>query len=1471
MKKIWLFLLFPLLLGAGEINVLETIKGSAKLMEGAAGSWKKSGSTVKFTKTSDAGYIIYAGSSKFDPAIIPGKTYEASAEFDISGKATGALMLSMPGGKRRPFPIKVLKKSGRAVITFTAKPDEKRVHFHAVVRGKGEVTLKSMTFKEVSADEYNHLLSLKGTSKCYEGAKGTTAAGNGTVTVNKTNAAGYILYAGGKDKDIAIIPGKSYEVSSEMDVADGAVGILMLSMPGDNRRPFPQKRLTRAGTAKIRFTAASNENKLRLHLVVRGEGKVIFKNIRIMEIASADPQKLSFNSSELRKFWSVENSVSEKNSGNGISGVCNERTRIVSPKLNWDASAIPSVEVDMAYNPDGGSAVLYFSGIENGKPFSASLRRTNIPSGKTRTVTFNFANQQAWRGTITQIAVGFAIHSQSDFSVSAVRALSEPNLIPDAKNPGTKQLELIRPGGIYSLSYKGKQNSDVTLKLLDFNGDILQTHVLKADSGILEFTSPLNTVSGEITYRDGKGYPLLICKELPFYGQLPEIYWTTPWIWCSVRDYPQCEVRFTKEFDLPAGVLRAEARYTGDDACALDINGNKFAKTIRNLHRTEKRDVTSMLQAGKNRIEITVDNTSGAGGLLFEMYVELTNGQHLYIKGDRTWDYAYENNRGKAIERGIPPKGVWGDKIDCSYIGPRTKAQIRKFSETGFEIMPAKKCADYGEVTVDVTSDAGDSRRIQVKIAPRSGEWKTGKFNQVKLFFNPELTSGMKGKDFTLKIVPEYFEVAPTLACRMTPRSIQKCDFPTVRLVGAGSRPFFEVNGRKLAPFYFDLPFSFVDMPMQKAHFVANAAKAGSNIVRSWYWLRDFWKAPGKYDFSSLDFAIAVIRSQMPDAHVIITCNTYMPEWWLKENPGHRIRWFKENRIYRNYHQTLASLKWKEDAQIAIKAMMDHLRNSGNAKHVIGIVFADGDTHEWLWASHPYGGRHRFIFQSNSPADKESFAAFLSKKYGKLPYSPEIPEPALWNARSEGIFLDPVKNQRMIDYWEFRSQCCSDGIRSFTGLVKKYSNRKLLSGAYYGYHIQLSRVFHLFQGSGHHKLNEVATSGDCDLYFAPTMYGLRVPGEPDSTMQPAEAITGNGGIPIMEFDYRTYSEFAPGQLHNGAADTPAMTLSLLDKGFGVAMARAAGGHWMELHERWFREPLQYNHVAKLFKLYRSLPETPAGTVPKDLCIVNSETSQFRTVNNSGDGVYRGVLYELCRIMPRTGTAYRHVLLKDLLKPGKVPAHKFYIFTDFFELTDAQRQAIKARLAAEGAHALWMYAPGVLKPGEKVNHLGITEMTGIQVDRLDAPWTVNWESTPEFGGRTRQAYLTTGLNFRPSGSFDVVVAKSGKYPSVVGKNNNGRIDYFSAALVPQEHALQEMFRRAGVRIYQNGTDCISAGNDFLVLHASTGGRKQLLIPAGHYVEQVLGPKVRVDPTNPKWEAQAGSTYGFILKSGKAKNR
>ncbi|MBR7131087.1 MAG: hypothetical protein IKC82_03740, partial [Lentisphaeria bacterium] len=109
-KKLLLIALLPLFAMAAEVDVLDLLRGaSAKNMEGAQGSWERSGKAVKFISTAAQGYMIYAGNSKFDPAITPGKTYEAVADFDITGNATGALMLSMPGGKRRPFPIRVLK------------------------------------------------------------------------------------------------------------------------------------------------------------------------------------------------------------------------------------------------------------------------------------------------------------------------------------------------------------------------------------------------------------------------------------------------------------------------------------------------------------------------------------------------------------------------------------------------------------------------------------------------------------------------------------------------------------------------------------------------------------------------------------------------------------------------------------------------------------------------------------------------------------------------------------------------------------------------------------------------------------------------------------------------------------------------------------------------------------------------------------------------------------------------------------------------------------------------------------------------------------------------------------------------------------------------------------------------------------------------------------------------------------------
>ena len=894
----------------------------------------------------------------------------------------------------------------------------------------------------------------------------------------------------------------------------------------------------------------------------------------------------------------------------------------------------------------------------------------------------------------------------------------------------------------------------------------------------------------------------------------------------------------------------------------LVINGTVI-KGNDQWAQCEKSDVTAALKAGGNRIVADVTNYTSYGGLLFELYAEMEDGKAFWLASDKSWRWEYNGKTGQAVEIARPPTGIWGDRMDCKYIGPMVKSQIQNLTQDGFDIMPEKAVEDFGEMTAVISDGQGRKRNVVVHFAPRSGQWKSDEWNHVRLDIKPMEAFGL-GDDTRLTLNPTFLNLAGEASCTFNHGHAGAAEFPRVKLLNAGQRPWFEVDGRRLAPFYFDLPFGFVAMSDSKDYFVSNAAVAGSNIVRFWYGLRDFWLGPEQFDFASLDKAIAIVHSRMPDAHIIITCKTYMPDWWLDKYPDSRMGWFRESKNYNGYYQTFASEQFLTDVPTGIRALIAHLRASGAASSVIGLVFADGQTSEWMYPNEPYGGPLRNIFSGYAPADRAAFRSFLKRKYGDVPANADLPTPEEWNVRDDGIFINPEKHQNLIDFFEFRNGTSSRAIRTFAGVVKAETDRRLLSGAYYGYLVMFSRAFNQFQSSGHLGVHEVVSSGDCDLFFAPSLYGWRSPGFADSTMQLPESLTMLGGIPVCEFDYRTYSEFDQGQLGNGGWVTVMTTLSGIDRGFGMAMVRGAGGHWMELHERWYREPILIKHISRLLEAYRGLPEKPAGVIVPEVCLVFDEHSAMRLANNVGDGVHRAVVAETCRVMPKTGVCYQQLLLNELLTPGLVPPHKFYVFMNTFELNDEQRAQIKERLNAEKASALWFYAPGVLKPGKRVDAGGIAEITGIKARRDDGKMALNCRVEEAFGGGERRAFLGTVPNFLPESGFDAVVARHGDMPVVVARTSDGRTDYFSAALTPPITLFSEMFRRAGVHSYQEGSDIVYTGNDLIVFNAVTEGKKRLVLPKGVKARLILGNLVDYDAETSTVEAPAGSTGIFLLE-------
>ena len=214
----------------------------------------------------------------------------------------------------------------------------------------------------------DQLRMFTGKLDAHSGAAAEGRIEEGVFTITNTADAGHIIACGSKLLDLT--PGRDYEVSCDLEMAEGSSGALMISMPGGKRRPYPQKILTAGGKAVLRFTAREDEKKLALYLVVY-RGTVTFRELHVRQLPPLDPTRKIFEGEELVRAWHVENAALDKSGGEALCGLAGPTTRIVSSKLDWNASEVKAVELDASFFPEGGLLELRFTGEANGKTFSS--------------------------------------------------------------------------------------------------------------------------------------------------------------------------------------------------------------------------------------------------------------------------------------------------------------------------------------------------------------------------------------------------------------------------------------------------------------------------------------------------------------------------------------------------------------------------------------------------------------------------------------------------------------------------------------------------------------------------------------------------------------------------------------------------------------------------------------------------------------------------------------------------------------------------------------------------------------------------------------------------------------------------------------------------------------------------------------------------------------------------------------------
>jgi hypothetical protein len=315
-------------------------------------------------------------------------------------------------------------------------------------------------------------------------------------------------------------------------------------------------------------------------------------------------------------------------------------------------------------------------------------------------------------------------------------------------------------------------------------------------------------------------------------------------------------------------------------------------------------------------------------------------------------------------------------------------------------------------------------------------------------------------------------------------------------------RPTIMINGRpEYASIYAltDVPggrWSWEELP---SHNMKSFCSRGFRLVQVDLFLDHVWKEDGTIVLDTAQRQLRGVLNNCQDAAIMIRFHVNPPKWWQKKYPG-------ENTVYADVapmkdshglHRiieddeenpdrfSLASKKWIDEASAKTKEFLQKLQSTSEGNAVFAIQVASGVYGEW----------HYWGFINNEPDMSASMLGYF-RDWLKTKYKTDANLRKAWNDAAvslasasipsmderrftkSGIFRDPQKERKIIDYYEAQQTVIADDIIHFCKLVKETWTRPIITGAFYGY---FYAVFGREAAGGHLELQRVLKSPHVDF------------------------------------------------------------------------------------------------------------------------------------------------------------------------------------------------------------------------------------------------------------------------------------------------------------------------------------------------------------------------------------------------------
>lgn len=631
----------------------------------------------------------------------------------------------------------------------------------------------------------------------------------------------------------------------------------------------------------------------------------------------------------------------------------------------------------------------------------------------------------------------------------------------------------------------------------------------------------------------------------------------------------------------------------------------------------------------------------------------------------------------------------------------------------------------------------------------------------------------------------------------------------TAQVVARKGVPTLLVNGKPVPPL-----MAFVNLVGEKREaglsIIRRAAQAGVHIVSFVVHLFP-WTPPGETpNYRPFEEQIDAILKENPRALLLPRFGlTYVPDWWAKANPDEMMLYDNGERGY----VSMASEKWRAEAGDILRQLVNHLE-SRYGEHILGYHPCGQNTGEWF-----YDRVWEGLLPGFEKPMGDAFRRYLRNRNATLPTAEER------KAKGKGVFLHPVTQKRLIQFWRFQQEAMVEPLEEFARIIKEETDGRKLVVLFYGYTFELSALPGGPAVSGHLALERLLKCPHVDVLCSPISYFDRQAGGAGGFMVPVDSVQLHGKLWLNEDDTRTY--LSKPEDNYGRAETLKDTLAVHQRNFAHIATRGAACWWMDLMGAgWLDGAEIWDNLAKLVKIYEDILPDRKPYQP-EIAVVVDEASLCHL--SYGNAVTFPLLSQMRYELYRIGAPLGFYLLSDVCS-GKVEHARMYLVLNAFAPTEAQRRTLK-ELIRKGKMVVWFYAPGYVR-NNSASAEHITDLTGIRVvEKEQIPsgiaYTgaaimasragVSLDRREEFG--VREPYSPGFVVQDASAHTLATFLATGEVAVAIKRVERGWSVYFGT-LRAGGYLLRALAKKAGVHLYQSYREpVVSMGNGLLALHGT----------------------------------------------------